>query len=211
MLLSSGYMSGDRVELTSPKSAKHIGAVFINKPQIWVLNNYILSWNTRVQWRQALAVAVRHVWCRLRYREETEQPRRPIAGLPLLEFSPALGSWSDIYTCPTSCLIVTQTFSSFVLYQPSLSFCHPAQLFTERSLLHITRRHAPYCWLAKRLFGTRPRKIAYPAFNVFICDQTLQVSFSELTNFYIFFFIYMLCFRSVFVLCLNHKRVTTDT
>ncbi len=58
MLLSSGYMSGDRVELTSPKSAKHIGAVFINKPQIWVLNNYILSWNTCVQCRQALAVTV---------------------------------------------------------------------------------------------------------------------------------------------------------
>ncbi len=32
------------------------------------------------------------------YREETKQPRRPIAGLPLLEFSPALESWSDIYT-----------------------------------------------------------------------------------------------------------------
>ncbi len=62
MLLSSGYMSGDRVELTSSKSAKHIGAVFINKLQIWVLNGYILSWNTCVQWRQALAVAVRHVW-----------------------------------------------------------------------------------------------------------------------------------------------------
>ncbi len=58
MLLSSGYMSGDRVELTSPKTAKHIGAVFINKPQIWVLNGYILSWNTCVQCRQALAVTV---------------------------------------------------------------------------------------------------------------------------------------------------------
>ncbi len=50
----------------------------------------------------------------LTYREETKQPRRPIAGLPLLEFSPALESWSHIYTGSTSCLIVPQTFSSFV-------------------------------------------------------------------------------------------------
>ncbi len=37
----------------------------------------------------------------LAYWEETKQP------FPLLEFSPALESWSDIYTGPSSCLIVT--------------------------------------------------------------------------------------------------------
>ncbi len=42
-----------------------IGAVFINKPQIWVLNNYILAWNTHVQCRQTLAAVAWHV--RYRY------------------------------------------------------------------------------------------------------------------------------------------------
>ncbi len=89
----------------------------------------------------------------LTYPEGTKQPLRPIAGLPLLEFSPALESWSDIYTGPTSCLIIPQTFSSFVFsYLPSLSFCLSAQLFAECSLLHIMSRHAPYCWLATSLF-----------------------------------------------------------
>ncbi len=65
----------------------------------------------RVQCRQATS-GVDTVL--LTYREEPKQPQRPIAGLPLLEFSPALEIWSDIYTSPTSCLIVPQTFSSFV-------------------------------------------------------------------------------------------------
>ncbi len=114
----------------------------------------------RVQCRQTLAVAARTSGVDtvlLTYREETKQPRRPIAGLPLLESSPALESWSDVYMGPTSCLIVPQTFSSFVFYPPSLSFCrHLARLmsvlYTERSLLHIMSRHSPYCWLATSLF-----------------------------------------------------------
>ncbi len=116
------WAPSDRVEITSLKSAKQmlqIGAVFINKPQIWVLNNYILAWNTRIQCRQALAVAVRHVWCRHvlgTYREETKQPRRPIAGLPLLEFSPPWESRSDIYTCPAYCFIVPQTVFLFCFF-----------------------------------------------------------------------------------------------
>ncbi len=40
---------------------------------------------------------------------------------------------SDIYTGPRS-RIVPQTFSSFVFYPLSLSFCHSAWLFTKRSL-----------------------------------------------------------------------------
>ncbi len=70
------------------KAHFQIGAVFINKPQIWVLNNYILVWNTRVQCRQALAVVCGVDMVLLTYREETKRPRRPIAGLLLLEFSP---------------------------------------------------------------------------------------------------------------------------
>ncbi len=62
----------------------------------------------------------------------------------------------DAIVSSTSCLIVPQTFSSFVFYPPSLSFCRSARLMsvlcTERSLLHIMSRHAPYCWLATSLF-----------------------------------------------------------
>ncbi len=39
-----------------------------------------------------------------------------------------------------------------LLFFSGISFCHSARLFTERSLLHIMSRHAPYGWLAKRLF-----------------------------------------------------------
>ncbi len=68
---------------------------------------------------------------------------------------------------------VPQTFSSFVFYSPSLSFCLSVRLFTERSLLHIMSRHAPYWWLATSLFWYSARlsflkrfwKITYPTFN----------------------------------------------
>ncbi len=70
------------------------------------------------------SMVIYHIQCRqtfvvvdtvlLTYPEEPKQPRRPIAGLPLLEFSPALESWSDIYTGPTSWLIIPQTFSMWV-------------------------------------------------------------------------------------------------
>ncbi len=120
------------------------------------------------QCRQTLAVAARRVRCRVLriYREKPKQPWLPIAGLPLLEFSPALKNWSDIYTGPTSCLIVSQKFSSFVICLPSLSFCRSARLFAERSLLHIMSRHAPYSWLATSLFWYSARlwKITYPTF-----------------------------------------------
>ncbi len=73
---------------------------------------------------------------------------------------------------------VPQTFSSFVFYTPSLSFCgRSAQLMsvmcTERSLLCIMSRHAPYCWLATSLFWYSAWlsflkcfwKNTYPTFN----------------------------------------------
>ncbi len=69
-----------------------------------ILNDFQVSL-CRVQCRQTLAVAARQrSRCNrvlLTYREETKQPRHPITGLPLLEFSPVLESWSDIYTGPT--------------------------------------------------------------------------------------------------------------
>ncbi len=109
----------------------------------------------RVQCRQTLAIAVQLVRCRhsvlLNYWEETTQHRRPIAGLPLLEFSPTLESWSDIYTGPTSCLFIPQIFSAFVFYPPSLSVTRLGCSLNS-SLLHIMSRHAPYSWLATSLF-----------------------------------------------------------
>ncbi len=162
------WAPGDRVELTSPKSAKHIGAVFINKPQIWVLNGYILSWNTRVHWRQALAVtalAPRLVYTPLSRRNKatSASDRRPSAPRVLSSAGKLIRYLHGSYFLPYR--------STDVFLFSFLSFCHSARLFTERSLLHITRRHAPYCWLAKSLFGIRPWKIAYPAFNVFICES----------------------------------------
>lgn len=66
----------------------------------------------------------------LAYQEETKQPLHPIAGLPLLEFSPVLSN--VIYTGPTSCLKPSfpHTFSSFVFFPPSLSFCCSARLMS---------------------------------------------------------------------------------
>ncbi len=109
----------------------------------------------------------------LTYREETKQPQCPIAGLPLLEFSPALESWSDpIFTRPTSCLIIPEKFSSFVFYPPSLSVCHSARLFTEHCSISWVDTPLNADWLHV-YFGIRPRlsslkrfwKIAYPAFK----------------------------------------------
>ncbi len=44
-----GYMSAERLDHLErrnrpSKFTKYIDAIFINKPQIWVLNNYILTW-----------------------------------------------------------------------------------------------------------------------------------------------------------------------
>ncbi len=131
--------------------------------------NILLRADTNFKWfsmvdlscTQTLAVAVQRVWCRHGVihlsRRNKKQPQHPIKGLPLLEFSPALESWSDIYTGPTSCLIIPQMFSSLVFYPPPLSFCRSAQVMhlrTERSLLHISRHtpYAHYCWLATSLF-----------------------------------------------------------
>ncbi len=87
--------------------------------------------------------------------------------------------WSDIYTGPTSCLIVPQTFSSFVFFIRHL-YLSIARLFTERSLLYIMSRHTPYwipytpyCWLATSLFWYSARlsflkhfwKMIYPTYK----------------------------------------------
>ncbi len=116
-----------------------------------ISNNFQQSFY-HVQCRQTLAVAARRVRCRhgvTHLSRRTKQPLCPITGLLLLEFSPALESWSDIYTGSTSCFIFPQTFSSCVFLPASLSV---TRMFTERSLLHITSRHFPYCWLATSLF-----------------------------------------------------------
>ncbi len=65
MLLSSGFMSTERPVIVWSSRLWNWWSTFLNmqcfynKPHIWVLNNYILAWNTRVQCRQALAVVAR--------------------------------------------------------------------------------------------------------------------------------------------------------
>ncbi len=136
----------------------------------------------------------------LTYREETKQPLRPIAGLPapwVLSSAGKLirylhGSYflpyrntvskpdasSAAWLHGVSLLLFPQTFSSFVFCPPSLSFCHRSArlmsvMCTERSLLCIMSRHAPYCWLATSLFWYLARlsflkcfwKNTYPTFK----------------------------------------------
>ncbi len=77
---------------------------------------------------------------------------------PLLQFSPVLESWSDIYSGPTSCLIVSVLlfvclfcFLSAIIYI-SVFAQLMVVLCTEHSLLPIMSRHASYCWLVTSLF-----------------------------------------------------------
>ncbi len=113
----------------------------------------------------------------LAYREETKQPRRLIASLPLLEFSPALESWSDIYTCPTSCLVVPQMFSSVILSAISI-------FRSLGSAVHWTLSppyHEQTCpWYSALGFLKRFWKIAYPAFKG---TNTKTAHFGSLTSY----------------------------
>ncbi len=127
------WAPGDRVDL--------IGTVFINKPQILVLNNYILAWNTRVQCRQTLAVAARHVWCRhgVRNKATLASDRRPSAPWVLSSAGKLIRYLHGSHFLP---------YLSADIFLFNFSFCHSARLFTEHSLLHIMSGHAPCCWLA---------------------------------------------------------------
>ncbi len=70
MLLSLGYMSTERPVIAwisrlrkSAKAHFQIGTVFINKPQIWVLNNYILAWNIfKTTWHNNSNVWKKYMW-----------------------------------------------------------------------------------------------------------------------------------------------------
>ncbi len=100
----------------------------------------------------------------LTYREQTKQPRRPIADLPLLEFSPALESWSDIYMGPISCLIVPQMFSALDFIRHF--YLSVTRLGCSLNALSSTSWALHADWL-QVCFGTRPRlkKMTYPTFN----------------------------------------------
>ncbi len=108
----------------------------------------------RVQCRQTLAVAARHVRCRhgvthlsRRTKATSASDRRPSVPWVLSSAGKLIRYLHGSYFLP-----YRSSFSSFVFYPPSLSFCRSARLFTEHSLLHIMSRHAPYCWLATSLF-----------------------------------------------------------
>ncbi len=78
----------------------------------------------------------------LTFWEETKQPRCPIAGFPAPWILSSAGKLirylHGSYLLPYHSADVF----CFCFYPPSLSFCHSARLFTERSLLRIMRRHA---------------------------------------------------------------------
>ncbi len=133
----------------TPLLQKGLAPILIAPPHTYVRQRLVL-------WSKAKPML-------LTYREETKQPRHPITGLPapwVLSSAGKLiwylhGSYFLPYRKPS---FVPQTFSSFVFYPVSLSFCRrSAQLMSvmctdERSLLCIMSRHAPYCWLATSLF-----------------------------------------------------------
>ncbi len=93
---------------------------------------------------------------------------------------------------PASCLIVSlllcrRCFPLLFFYPPSLSFCHHSArlmsvMCTERSLLPIMSRHAPYCWLATSFFWYSARlsflkrfwKNTYPTFKIFILTRKIN-------------------------------------
>ncbi len=127
------------MDLTSEISKAHfqIGAVFINKPQIWVLNNYILAWNTRVQCRQALSVAALHIWCRHGVTQLLRRNKSNL-GIRLQAFrsSSSHQRWKDdpIFTrVLLLALSFSRRFPLLFFYPPSLSFCQSARLFTKCS------------------------------------------------------------------------------
>ncbi len=105
----------------------------------------------RVQCRQTLAVAARRVRCRYgvthlsrRTKATSVSDRRHSAPWVLSSAGKLIRYLHGSYFLPYR--------SADVFLFCFLSFCCSARLFTERSLLHIMSRHAPYCWLATSLF-----------------------------------------------------------
>ncbi len=118
----------------------------------------------RVQCRQTIAVAARRVRCRhsvthlLRRNKATSASDRRTSAPCSLQRWKADPIFTRVLLLALS---FRRRFSLFFFYPPfnfflSLSFCRSARLMsvlcTERSLLHIMSRHAPYCWLATSLF-----------------------------------------------------------
>ncbi len=138
--------------------------VYINMPRsiydvLTQISNDFQRSLYRVQCRQALAVAVRCVRCRhgvtnlsRRTKATSASDRRPSAPWVLSSTGNLIRYLHESHFLPYRSADVFL----FCFYPPSLSFCRSARLFTERSLLHIMSRHAPYCWLATVCFGTRP-------------------------------------------------------
>ncbi len=106
--------------------------------------------------RQTLAVVARRVRCRhgvthlsSRTKATSVSDRRPSAPWVLSSAGKLIRHLHGSYFFALS---FRRRFPLLFFYLPSLSFCYSARLFTECSLLHITSRHAPYCWLATSLF-----------------------------------------------------------
>ncbi len=110
-----------------------------------------------VQCRQTLAVAARCVRCRhgvtnlsRRNKATSASDHRPSAPWVLSSAGKLIRYLHGSYFLPYRASRLLDIF--LFCFLSADSFCHLARLFTERSLLHIICRHAPYCWLATSLF-----------------------------------------------------------
>ncbi len=135
----------------------------------------------------------------LTYQEETKQPLCPIAGLPTPLVLSSAGKL--ILYLHGSCFLpyrkpsfVPQMFLLFCFFirHLYLSVTYSARLMsvmcTERSLLPIMSRHAPYCWLATSFllvlgfptqFSKAFLKNTYPTFKIFILTRKIKQSGSR--------------------------------
>ncbi len=108
----------------------------------------------RFQCRQTLAVAARRVRCRHGVTHLSRKTKASFAS-----DRRAFRSLSSLQRWKTD-PIFTRVLLLALLFRKSfpllLFICHlylsVARLFTERSLLHMMSRHAPYSWLATSLF-----------------------------------------------------------
>ncbi len=158
----------------TPLPQKGLTPILIAPPHTYAHFQRLLY---RVQSKKTLAVAACRVRCRhgvvTNYQEEPKQPQRPIAGLPLLEFSPALESWSDIYT--GLALSFRRRFPLLFFFICLLYLSVTRLGCALNALSSISRVDTPLTadWL-KVCFGTRPRlsflkgfgKITSPTFNL---------------------------------------------
>ncbi len=137
----------------TPLPQKRLTPILIAPPHTYAHFQRLLY---RVQCKKTLAFAACRVRCNLdtvlllTIKKNQSNLSVRSQAFHSLRFSPALESWSDIYM--GLALSFRRRFP--LLFFICLLYLSVTRLgmCTERSLLHIMSRHAPYCWLAKSLF-----------------------------------------------------------